>query len=71
MIYWTKNHWSLPMVELREAVLISYKEWCGKQYAAGWEAQEEGKDVPDDATEMFRDGWSDAYVAIEMISKRG
>jgi len=53
--------------EIKKAVKANYLGYCEAEYLAGWEAQEKGLEVHANATEMFRDGWSDCYAAGEMI----
>ena len=55
------------MDEIKNAVKTNYLGYCESEYLEGWEAQEKGLEVHANATEMFRDGWSDAYAAAEMI----
>jgi hypothetical protein len=53
--------------EIKKAVKANYLGYCETEYLAGWEAQEKGLEIHANATEMFRDGWADAYAAAEMI----
>lgn len=55
------------MDEIKKAVKANYLGYCEAEYLAGWEAQEKGEEVRANATDMFRDGWADAYAAAEMI----
>ena len=65
-----QKKWRLPMGELKEAVKESYLEYCCSQYFAGWDAQVRGEEIPNKATEMFRDGYADSYKADQIINAR-
>ena len=51
------------------AVLMekSYIEFCHREYFAGWDAQNKGKEIPEGASEMWRSGWSDSYEYGEVM----
>ena len=53
------------MDEIKKGVKANYLDYCESEYLAGWEAQEKGEEIH--GTEMFRDGWADAYAAAEMM----
>ena len=55
------------MDEIKNAIKANYLGFCEAEYLAGWEAQEKGEEISGNATDMFRDGWADAYAAAEMI----
>ena len=70
MTYYSQQNWSLPLTDLRDAVLESYLAWASEQYKKGWDAQINGDELKDSATSPFKDGYADSYAAQQMIEGR-
>ena len=60
----------LIMSEIVEAVAKSYLEYCEREYRRGWAAQVTTGYSEEEATQMYLDGWQDAYAYSEMMSGR-
>ena len=60
----------LTMSEMVDAVVESYLEHCEREYRRGWEAQTTVGYAESDVSQMYKDGWQDAYAYGEMMSSR-
>jgi hypothetical protein len=58
------------MTEMVDAVAKSYLEYCEREYRRGWAAQSTAGYAEEEATQMYFDGWQDAYAYGEMMSNR-
>jgi len=53
--------------DIARSLIIDDQFW---EYFRGWDAQNEGKPLPDDASDLFKRGYGDSYAAGEMEASR-
>jgi hypothetical protein len=56
------------MIEVLNAVAASYLEYCESEYRKGWSDQTNAKESKNGSSQMYFDGFRDAYAYEEMLS---
>ena len=54
--------------DIARSLIVDEQFW---EYFKGWDAQNEGQPLPNDASELFKHGYGDSYAAGEMEANRG